>query len=116
MRIFAVFCVAVLLAVAQCYANWTSFACCSSSAPSNCHHYHKSSEGDPGPCPLQHNQFFGPEAGIAKVSVEISTILTLPVLAGDSSAAVTGLQFLPQVDTGSPPARRGRAMSSVLRV
>jgi hypothetical protein len=116
-RIFALCAVAVLLANAQCYATCASFACGSASAPSDCHHHnHESPEGDQGPCPLQHNQFTGPEAGIAKVSLEITRILTLPVLAGDSTVAVTGLQFLPQVDTGSPPAGRGRSMSSVLRV
>jgi hypothetical protein len=115
-RIFALFAVAVLLANTQCYAECASFACGSASPPSNCHRHHKSSEEDPGRCPLQHNQFSSPEAGIAKVSLETIRSLTQPVLAWDSSVAVTGLQFLPQVDTGSPPARRGRSMISVLRV
>ena len=116
-RILALFAVAVLLANTQCYARCARGACGSASVPSNCHHHHTTSpEGDPGPCPLQHNQFTGPGAGIAKVSLETTRFLTLPVLAGDSTVAVTGLQFLPQVDIGSPPARRGRSMSSVLRV
>ena len=116
-RIFALFAVAVLLANTQCYATCARGACGSASVPSNCHHHHtKSPEGDPDPCPLQHNQFTGPGVGIAKVSLETTRILTLPVLAGDSIVAVKGLQFFSQVDTGSPPARCGLAMSSVLRV
>jgi hypothetical protein len=116
-RILALFAVAVLLANTQCYARCARGACGSASVPSNCHHRHtKSPEGDPGPCPLQHNQFTGPEAGIAKVSPATTRIITLPVLAGNSSVAVTGLHFLLQVDTGSPPAGHGLSMSSVLRV
>jgi hypothetical protein len=116
-RVFALIGVAALLANAQCYATCAMAAAGSGHAPSDdsCHH-RKSSQGDPAPCPNQHSELSGPEAGIAKISLETTTILSLPILTQDSSAAVRDPQGFVKVDTGSPPGANCCSTISVLRI
>jgi hypothetical protein len=104
------------MANAQCYGTCGSAACGSAQTPSNGCHHQKSSQGDPAPCPHRHSEFSGPEIGIAKINLETATILILPVLTGNSSAGITELQFLSQVDVGSPPVGGACATISVLRI
>jgi hypothetical protein len=115
-RILALIGVAALLGNAQCYAKCVIAACGSSHAPSDSCHHQKTSQGDSAPCPRQYSDISGPEAGIARVSLETTTIVTLPVLTQDSSAVVSDPQFLAQVDTGSPPGRNCWSTISVLRL
>lgn len=95
--------VAALLANAQCYDKCLSAGGGADQAPSNNCHHRKSSQGDSVPCPHQYAEIFSPEAGMARISLETSAILTLPVLTQDSSAVVRDPQFLELIDTGSPP-------------
>jgi hypothetical protein len=113
---FALVAVAALLCNAQCYANCVNTARDSDRAPSGSCHHHKSSQGDAAPCPHQHSEFSGPEAGVAKLSLETITTLTLPALTQDLSAAVSDPQLLPRADTGSPPGASCRSAISVLRI
>jgi len=91
-------------------------AASSGHAPSDSCHHRESSQGDPAPCPNQHAELSGPEAGIAKISLETTTILSLPILTQDSSAAVKDPQGLAQIDTGSPPGANYCSTISVLRI
>jgi hypothetical protein len=115
-RIFALIGVVALLANAQCYDRCVSTAGGADHAPSNTCHHQKSSQEDSVPCPHQYSELSSPEAGIAKISVETAATLTLPVLTQDSSAVVRDPQFLPQVDTGSPPGGYYCPRISVLRI
>jgi hypothetical protein len=115
-RILALIGVAALLGNAQCYAKCVSAPCGSGHAPSDSCHHQKTSQGDPASCPSQYSDISCPEAGIARISLETTTIVTLPVLTQDSSAAVRDPQFLTQVDTGSPPGRHCCSTISVLRI
>jgi hypothetical protein len=115
-RVLALIGVAALLANAQCYAKCAMTAVDSGHAPSDSCHHRESSQGDPAPCPNQHAELSGPEAGIAKISLETTTVLSLPILTRDPSAAVRDPQVFAQVDTGSPPGGNCRSTISVLRV
>jgi hypothetical protein len=116
LRVFSLIGVVALLANAQCYAKCVSASCDSDHAPSNSCHHQKSSQGDPAPCQSQYSEVSGPEAGIVKVSLETTAILTLPVLTQDSIAVARDPRFLTQVDTGSPPCRDCCSKISVLRI
>jgi hypothetical protein len=115
-RVFVFVVVAALLANAQCFGYCFSAACGSAQTPPNSCHHQKPSQGDPAPCPHQHSEFSGPEVGIAKISLETTTILILPVLAGDLSAAVTEPPILIRSDSGSPPVGGACSTISVLRI
>ena len=115
-RIFALIAVAALLANAQCYDVCVSAAGESDHTPSSACHHQKSSQGGSIPCPHQYSEISSPEAGNAKISIETTTILTLPALTRDSSATAADSQFLPQADTASPPGGHGCSTISVLRI
>ena len=115
-RIFALLSIAMILANAQCYASCTGGIGNLPSAASHCHRHHKSSDGDPSPCPFQHSQFSAPEPGIAKVNPAANDSFVITAISGDLGPAVNGLQSLPRFDTGPPRDLAGRSMISVLRV
>jgi hypothetical protein len=115
-RAFVLITVVALVANAQCYGTCGSAACGSAQTPSNGCHHQKPSQGDHAPCPHQHSEFSGPKVGTAKISLETTTILTLPVLAGEFSAVLTEPQFLSQIDTGSPPVGGACSTIAVLRI
>jgi hypothetical protein len=115
-RTFALIAVAALLASAQCYGNCTSSACGSAQAASSKCHHQKSSPADPAPCLHQHSELDGPEAGIAKISLETTTSVTLFLPTVSASAAIMQPGFLIRSDTGSPPIVCASSTISVLRI
>src|SRR5580698_7671445 len=114
-RVLALVGVAALFANAECYAKCVSADCAPDPAPTKSCHHHKSSQGNRAPCPSQYSEVSGPEAGIAKIGLDTTTIVALPVLAQDSSAVVSDPQSPAQIDTG-PPGRHSCSTISVLRI